>query len=282
MKKNKINWQIFISIYISLSFIVMAFTGVVLFFAPHGRVANWSYWSFLGLQKQDWQAVHTVFTFLFVIAAIFHLYFNWNAVKLYLTSKISASLKYGREIFASSVIVTLLFAGSALGLPPFENLMDFGEFLSESWSNAGTEPPVPHAEEMSLKELAITLKSDEKVLIANLEKAGIYVISGDEIIKDIANRNQTTPSDIYGVINKDYNSYAHIQSGIGGGYGRMTIEELCKNNGITTSDGLRRLMAKGMPAEADSKIKDVAYDHKMQPVSVAEIIIDKKLIAEGK
>lgn len=281
MKKTKINWQVFTSIYILFSFFIMTVTGIVLFFAPHGRVANWTYWTFFGLQKEAWQAVHTVFTFIFVFASIIHLYFNWNSIKLYLTARLSSSFKYGFETSVSFFLVFLLFFGSAAGLPPFSNLMDLGEYLSESWGNEDDEPPVPHAEDLSLNELALASKIDIQVIVANIEKMGIMVLSGNEILKDIADRANVPPAQIYQAINSGGEIYRHISSGLGGGYGRMTIEELCLKSGILPEDGIKRLMAKGIPTETEVKIKDVAYEHRKQPVEIAEIILEKKPVEEA-
>ncbi|GJQ63182.1 MAG: hypothetical protein SCALA702_22350 [Melioribacteraceae bacterium] len=281
MKKININWQILTSIYILFSFVIMTFTGIILFFAPHGRIAHWTYWTFLGLQKESWQAVHTVFTFIFVFAGIMHLYFNWNAIKLYLTSKFANTLKYGFELAISLFVVFILFFGSAAELPPFSNLMDFGEYLSESWGTEDTEPPVPHAEDLSLKELALATKTDINLIISNLEKVGIIVLSGNEILQDIADRANVSPSEMFAVINSGTETYNHIRSGLGGGYGRMTVQELCVKSGVLPDEGLKRLMAKGIPAEPELKIKDVAIEHRKQPVEIAEIILDKKLIEEA-
>ncbi len=73
-KKDAFYWRALVTFYIVLSFLVIAASGVVLFISPPGRVANWFQWSFGGLTKANWQAVHTVFTFLFVTAAAVHIY----------------------------------------------------------------------------------------------------------------------------------------------------------------------------------------------------------------
>jgi len=82
--RTKFSWRAFTSLYIILSFIIIIISGIILYIAPPGRIAKWAYISILGLEKAQWQALHTIFTFLFIIANCFHLYFNWNSFLSYL------------------------------------------------------------------------------------------------------------------------------------------------------------------------------------------------------
>lgn len=146
MKKKKFNWRAFISMYISVSFLIMVVSGVILYFAPSGRVAFWSIWKFWGLTKDEWQAVHTIFTFIFVIAAGFHLFYNWKPFVSYLKEKMQSRLKLRREFSFSVIVTALIFILTLAQIPPFSTVMDFGEELTESWETNQTEPPEPHAE----------------------------------------------------------------------------------------------------------------------------------------
>ncbi|MDH5411123.1 MAG: DUF4405 domain-containing protein, partial [Alphaproteobacteria bacterium] len=62
-------------------FTVMTVTGLILFVMPPGRVAYWTNWALMGLEKSDWTAVHIVFSLLFVLAGLIHLFFNWKQFK---------------------------------------------------------------------------------------------------------------------------------------------------------------------------------------------------------
>ena len=53
--------------------LVIALRACVLYVAPPGRMVNWSTWTSLVLEKANWQAVHTIFAFLFVVAMVPHL-----------------------------------------------------------------------------------------------------------------------------------------------------------------------------------------------------------------
>ena len=86
--EKKFNRRAFISLYIVISFLIMTVSGLILFLAPPGRIANWTDLTIIGLTKSQWQTLHTVFTFLFVIAAAFHIYYNWRLINLFLINPV--------------------------------------------------------------------------------------------------------------------------------------------------------------------------------------------------
>jgi len=65
----------------------MIVSGIILYIAPPGRIAKWTSIPIIGLEKYQWQALHTIFTFLFIIANGFHLFFNWKPFLSYLSNK---------------------------------------------------------------------------------------------------------------------------------------------------------------------------------------------------
>jgi hypothetical protein len=72
--KNKFSWKAFISFGLTYSFIIIIVSGVMLYMSPPGRYAHWVNWKILGFTKEGWQAIHTVFSYTFVILSIFHLF----------------------------------------------------------------------------------------------------------------------------------------------------------------------------------------------------------------
>ena len=70
----------FTSLCIGFSFLIMSYTGIILFLAPKGRVANWTNWQLLGLDKTHYTHLHVTFMVLFLVGMIFHIYLN--SVKL--------------------------------------------------------------------------------------------------------------------------------------------------------------------------------------------------------
>jgi len=70
-----------------LSFILMLFTSIILYIVPHGRVAYWSDWSLMGLDKTQWGDVHINMGLLFLLSIGLHIYYNWKTILAYLKDK---------------------------------------------------------------------------------------------------------------------------------------------------------------------------------------------------
>lgn len=80
--KKKFSWKSFISFGLFFYFFVIFFSGIILYIAPPGRIANWTNWELIGLTKSQWQTMHTNFSYLFAILSIFHLFTANSAWKL--------------------------------------------------------------------------------------------------------------------------------------------------------------------------------------------------------
>jgi len=188
-KSNKIYWRAVISFYIIIAFIVISVSGIILYFAPPGRVAFWSEWKFIALTKVQWQAVHTLFTFIFVFAAAFHISFNWSVITSYLKKKMNEGMKRRNELLLASGFSVVVLLLTIENVPPFSSVMEFGEELSASWSDEDTEPPVPHAELLTITEFAEVIKVAVTQLIHSLKTNGIEVPEKEITIKQLAELN---------------------------------------------------------------------------------------------
>ena len=194
---KKFNWRGFISLYILLSFIIIIISGLVLYIAPPGRIAKWTSVPLLGLEKDQWQAIHTIFTFIFIIASGFHLYFNWKIFLSHLRNKLTK--KYlSRKEFLWSVVVTFLVIFIILfELPPVNAVMGFGESITNSWEKDYDTPPVPHTEEMTLSEIAKLVNQDPDSVVQMLKSQNIEVTNADAKLKDIADENEYSPQQLF-------------------------------------------------------------------------------------
>lgn len=275
--KKKFNWRGFTSLYITLSFLIMAVSGIILYFAPPGRVANWSYWRFLGLLKSQWQAIHTIFTFLFIIAAAFHLFFNWKPFIAYLKTKFESSIRLRKELLVSSIVVVLIFTMTIYESVPFKNVMDFGETLKDSWSTEKTEPPVPHAENQKIFEFAKTINLPVEELKNTLISQGITIANDDLTIKEVAKLNNISPNEIY---NKVKTNNQNQPLGEGKGYGRKTLAEICIQNNISIDKALSNLKSHGIQAEQNQKLKEIATRYNLLPIDVANKAVGIKQESE--
>lgn len=269
--KKRFSFRAFISLYIVLSFLVMTLSGIILYLSPPGRVANWTNWRYIGLLKSEWQSVHTIFTFIFVIAIMFHLFFNWRPILAYLKTKVETKTKPRKEIFAALTLASLVFVLTLNRTVPFSSVMDFGESLKESWSAPTTEPPIPHAEEQTITKFAQTINLPKEKLLQSLESKGVKVDSDSISIGELSKKNNMTPSELYKIVSESSGKTIEAPKE-GRGWGRKTIEQICSEMNLSTEEGIARLKAKGISAEQDEKLKDIASRNNTTPVEIANLI----------
>jgi len=75
-KSKRFHGRAFVSVISGFSFLGMAFTGAMLFVTPPGRIAHWTGWTLLGLGKEQWAAQHMLFSLVFFVAALIHLFYT--------------------------------------------------------------------------------------------------------------------------------------------------------------------------------------------------------------
>lgn len=267
--KEKFSWRAFISIGLFYSFVIIFVTGIVLYLAPAGRVSNWVNWKLLGLTKANWQAIHTIFSFIFVILSIFHLFtVNWRAFWSYLKSKSKEGLNKKREFYISTVLSVLIFVGIIYSVPPLRYIMDFGEYLTESWETNDTEPPIPHAELLTLNELAEKLDSiPVEKIINRFEANKIKFDSPNQTLAEIGALNSKTPSELYNLIAKQT-----LSGMAGSGIGRKTLEQFANENGLDINQIIETLKKNNIKATKDQTIKDVAEANDMAAMDIYNLI----------
>jgi phage antirepressor YoqD-like protein len=273
MVNKKINWRSFTSIYMGFSFILMAITGIVLYIAPPGRIALWSNWFFIGLTKTEWQSVHTIFSFLFVVTGIFHIIFNWKPLISYLRRKAKESLKVRGEFVLTSFIVFIIFTGVYFKTPPFNYIMDFGENMTNSWANSETEPPVPHAELLTISEFAKLISTNTNDLVSQFTNKGYSINDTNETIESLASRYNISPGALYNSL-KMGNSHNTISAKYikGSGIGRKNLSEILTENNIRWEDGIAKLTAAGIKITKDGKLKIIAENNKISPIQIIKAL----------
>lgn len=265
----RFHWRAFVTLYVTLSFLLLAVSGIVLYVAPPGRVANWSRWTLGALDRHGWQSVHTVVALVFVLAGAFHLWFNWRTFWFYLRSKLAEGLLAKRELALATAAVVAVAGLTLADLPPFGSVMDLGDRAKESWSSGGGEPPVPHAELLTLERLATTTQIPLDRVLANLDATGVNGVEPGVTLAALASANGLTPEQVW-VKLKGREKPKEILAG--GGYGSKSVGEVCAQLGIPLEEGLARLRARGIEASADSPMKELAGRHGKRPHDVVEIL----------
>jgi len=269
---TKFHWKVFVSFYVVFSFLALAASGIVLYVAPPGRIANWSVWRLLLLSKAQWQAVHTIVALLFLVAAGFHIYFNWKVLVAYVKSKLQTGMRMKRELAAASLAGAVILAVSITGVPPFGTVMDVGEEIKNSWSTTSSEPPIPHAELMTVAKLSETVKIPADKAVANLEKQGVKVAGPTMTVQQIADQNRLTPQQVYQKIQSD-DAKPKVSLAEGGGWGRMNVQQVCERFNVPLDAGVARLQAAGIDATAGTAIRELATSRGKTPIDIATIIV---------
>jgi hypothetical protein len=270
--KKSFNWRVFISFGLFIALLMMLVSGVVLYISPPGRVANWTDWRMIGLTKRGWQNQHIIFGFSFLILSIFHLFFiNWKAFLSYLKSKTNEGLKNPGELFTIIVLSALFGAGTYFGIQPFSAVIKFGDAISGSWEQQEKQAPVPHAELMTLTQLAEQpgLGGDPAALKAKLEKAGLKVTSQEQTLAEIATLNGKTAEQVYEVIAPEKAGRHKIE---GQGFGRKTLQEIAEEGGVSATSLQLALKQKGIEAKIDTPLKSIAENNKIEMSELRKIL----------
>ena len=195
--KKRFSWRSFVSVLTALSFIVLTFTGVVLFIVPPGRIANWTDWKFLALTKNQWIALHDWSSIIFVIASVIHLLFNWKLFVSYFRSKTSKMFALRTEWLAALVICAVVCAGTILNISPFSKLMAWNDSIKYSYNNPSQQGAGQGARfgQMALKEYCEQINLDVNAAVTKLKEAG-FKASPDMTMRQIADSAGAHPSEI--------------------------------------------------------------------------------------
>jgi hypothetical protein len=271
-KKQGFYWRAFVSFFMTFAAAMVAISGVVLYIAPPGRIANWSYWALGGLEKAQWQALHTIFAFLFVLMTIAHLYFNWRVIIGYLRTKIGQGIHRKWELATSSALVILIVVPTLTGTPPFSTVMTAGDRFKNSWATAATEPPAPHAETWTVEKFSDTMKVPVEQAAANLVKAGWTMTDASVTLLDLAKQRNVTPQAVYMAAMGEAKAPKRPLAE-GGGYGQKTIGQLCEQAGLPVSVGMERLRTAGVDkASPDSNVRELALETGKTPIEIVRIL----------
>ncbi|MCE4563711.1 DUF4405 domain-containing protein [Maribellus sp. CM-23] len=267
---KKFSWRAFISFGLSYAMIVLLVSGIILYVSPPGRYAHWVNWALWGFTKEEWQAIHTVFSLGFIVLSVFHLFSaNWKVFLSYFRSKSTGTFRRKRELLLSSAFMLVFFFGTVFSLPPFQNVMALGEDLTNSWEKTEERAPVAHAELLTLAELSEQLKLDSVEVIT--QKLNNHKISFENVhsqsLQEIANANNTTPMDIYGVISKPAGNAMQ-----GSGVGRKTLEEFASELGKSTDEILAVLKENNIEAEKGQTLRTIGENNNIPPRDVYNLI----------
>lgn len=267
--KTKFSWRAFISFGLTYTIIILLVSGTILYVSPTGRYAHWVNWKIWGLTKEGWQALHTVFSYTFVILSIFHLFsVNWKVFLSYLKTNAQNRISRKLELLLSSILMIIFFFGIIYSIQPFKSVMDLGTYFTDSWEKAEEMPPVPHAELLTLTELAEQMKIQSVDEIAmKLKNHGIaFEDTNKQTLKDIAEKNNTTPIELYNQIKQNPDSPKP-----GSGIGKKTIEVIATEVGKSTEEVMQILKDNHIDAQKGQTLKEIGDNNNIPPRDIYEL-----------
>lgn len=185
------------SLTITFSFFVMSYTGIILFIAPKGRVANWTNWKLLGLDKLQYTNLHVTFMVLFLVGMIFHLYLNWGLLKCYFKNRSRQFSLLTKEFMLALVFNVLFVVGTLYYWTPFEQFLDFQDDIKASWEKKVDKAPYGHAELSTIEEFAQRTGKDATVILEQLKAKNLSGVRLDKTIDKVAKENGKSPADLF-------------------------------------------------------------------------------------
>ena len=285
MTTSKIHKRGLTSFFTLFGFLIMSVTGLVLYIVPAGRIAYWVGWELIGMTKTDWGNIHILSSILFIVAGSFHTYFNWKPLMNYFKDKARKGVKLRRELSISSLISIWIIVSAIWPFPPLSYLLDFNEWIKDSWIiQDDYEPPFGHAEMLSLKVFTTKMEIDLNKAASELENNGISINSVEETLEEIGERNQVSPMGIYLLIKKfepvpepeklDTYTPESIEIEFAGtGFGNKTIGSVCEKLGLDTTVAFGRLAAAGISANSDQTVKKIAEAAETEAIEIMKIIL---------
>ncbi|NQU42330.1 DUF4405 domain-containing protein [bacterium] len=275
-----------ISLFTFATFTIMAVTGLVLFIMPPGRIAYWTHWRLAGLGKDHWGNVHIVSSLFFILSGILHVYYNWRPFWSYIKEKASAGLRLRAEMWAATVLIVLLVAGSLLPLPPLTSILRLNAYFKEVWvDDPALEPPFGHAELLSLSGFSRKMDIELPEAVKALREAGIEFDSARQSLEKIARANGVPPVRLYQIIRPFQKEPAQIpvEGGLtaeavegrfaGTGIGMKTIAEIATQTGTEAGLLAERLRQAGLDFDNSDSLREISERNGQNPLEVLKIML---------
>jgi hypothetical protein len=124
----------FVSIMMIALLVLFTVSGLALFAAPAGQMANTIGWRLAGLDKGQWEALHVAFGFVWIPLAVLHLVFNRRVVTGYLRDRVKRAFVWRRELVVATIVTGFLGVAAVLDLPPVAQLMAWEESFTDFWA----------------------------------------------------------------------------------------------------------------------------------------------------
>jgi len=268
-------YQRFVSLSAGLSFIILFLSSGVLYFFPNRKVTSWSDWSFLGIDKQQWDNLHINLGIFFLVMMIWHIYYNWKAIKNYL--KVKRKLKiFTKEFNFALGWVSIFMIGTLFMIPPISILVNLGNGIKALNANSMQTPPFGYASEATLKDFCKLTQIDLNNALSILKENNITIKDSSQSLKLIAKANQTTPQKIYKLIhNPKFKQPLPLDIPIG--IAKKTFNELTQIYQIDREKLSKYLLDYGIKIDFSKHFKEIAHHYNMHPAKLYAMVVASQL-----
>ncbi|NPA91928.1 MAG: DUF4405 domain-containing protein [Chloroflexi bacterium] len=215
-KRPLFRWRAFVALILFWHALILSLSGVVLYIAPVGRVAHAIEWRFLWLDKEQWEAVHTILGFSFLVIVFFHIKYNWRSLLAYLKDRVRKVYTLQRELVVATALTLLLLVISVYNLPPAQQILDLSETFDAFWEAWGTQagyhvvteeeaheegetPPVRGYGRMTVRDVAEQAGIPVEVALERLRAYGVDA-SPDDNMLTLSGRSGFSPGELAGII----------------------------------------------------------------------------------
>ncbi len=193
-----------ISLTLCLSLLFLIFSSIILYSCPDGGIADWSNWTCFSLSKGQWEDIHTTNGFLFLITTILHVMINFSSIVSYL--KIHTAQKALPAVI-SLLVCGVVFTGTLSGWHPMSDVLRLNTSLKAMQVERLGRPPYPHPEMHTLKKFCAFMRLDVEAVVSGLSGRGLKgSLNSSTTLKEIAQANGISPSDLYRIIIEDSGS----------------------------------------------------------------------------
>jgi len=234
-------WRSLVSFYLLFVSFGLLITGIALYVSPPGRFAHAVVWRFLGFTKEQWTAIHTVSAYIVAIFTFWHLALNWKQLLSYLRSGARRVYRFKAEFAVALLLTVLVWGGAVFNVPPFSYMMELSDAISDSWVDAVTTPDVT---------------------VESLEGNEASIVT------------PTAPSfgDGSTASFPDNAPVGEYEASVSVSWGKLTVEEVCMQEGISLADARARLAAYGVTTDTSQRLRTLADTSGYEPSEVADII----------
>ena len=273
-KQNGFRFRAFISLLTAFSFVALAITGAVLYITPPGRVANWTNWTFGGLNKHQWGALHICLSTLFLIVSVLHIWLNFKPLMNYFVGKAKAASGLRLEWILAFAVCGIVCIGALRPFIPFSSLLSLNERIKFSWEKPKEQAPIPHAELLTIEELAKKSDMEADKIIQNLKAGGIEA-SPSDVFAAIAEQQNLSPNELFAIatgVQSTPTETQHVGGQGGGGFGQKTLKQACEEFGIEPARAIEALKAANIEAAENMRIREIADQNNMHPSQIRQIL----------